>query len=490
MFEFNRFTGARLRAVVTCFLASAGAPALAQNAGNAPVTPDMQFVEIARQAPGFGGLFLDESGAMTIYLKGADARAALATQRAPKARALAAIGAVMGDRIPARLRAPMQSLTTQAVDAVKVLRADFDAIELYRVKEVADQALGQPGVVFTDIDEKRNRVVIGVENADGLQKAQSIMRASGAPAAAFVIEPARAFNQTASLSSRFRPAPGGVQIEADIGLTRYRRCTLGFNAERNGVAGFVTNSHCTKTRGASEGIDIHQPDDPVLSEGNKIGDEEIDPPYFSRAFCPTGFRCRFSDSAWIRYNTAPGKDIARTTNDVGSRTINSANPRLTIVSETAQPLMGMTLSKVGRSTGWTHGQVTATCVDTVVANTKILMRCQSIVTRTFGTHRITAAGDSGSPVFELLPNEQDVSLHGILWGEQEEGLRFVFSPMQSVQGEIGPLVTFRPPPPPPSEREQCLKDCDFEYKACIGDGLSTAFCQNMRSQCYAACPAQ
>lgn len=89
-------------------------------------------------------------------------------------------------------------------------------------------------------------------------------------------------------------------------------------------------------------------------------------------------------------------NIVRTTShgtSPGSITIDSANPRFRIIGEAAYPVAGQTLEKIGRTTGWTYGQVTNTCVDTNVAGSNITLLCQDYVSAGIG------AGDSGSPVF-------------------------------------------------------------------------------------------
>lgn len=51
-------------------------------------------------------------------------------------------------------------------------------------------------------------------------------------------------------------------------------------------------------------------------------------------------------------------------------------------------------------------------------------------------------GDSGAPVFRRTrsPQDDDVRLMGILWGGIE-GESFVYSKMNQIQNELGPLST-------------------------------------------------
>jgi hypothetical protein len=90
------------------------------------------------------------------------------------------------------------------------------------------------------------------------------------------------------------------------------------------------------------------------------------------------------------------------------------------------------VQKVGRTTGWTSGNVTNTCVTVNVSGSNIQLLCQTLVQRA-GT-QIVAGGDSGSPVFTGSSN---ATLIGILWGGNSSGDLFVFSPLKSIQDELG-----------------------------------------------------
>jgi hypothetical protein len=77
--------------------------------------------------------------------------------------------------------------------------------------------------------------------------------------------------------------------------------------------------------------------------------------------------------------------------------------------------VGATVNKVGRTTGWTQGNITNTCVNTGVQGTKLVQLCQTFVSAGVG------AGDSGSDVFEIT-SSTDVKLAGILWGGSAAGI--------------------------------------------------------------------
>src|SRR5436309_1264765 len=106
-----------------------------------------------------------------------------------------------------------------------------------------------------------------------------------------------------------------------------------------------------------------------------------------------------------------------------------------IVSE-GPSTVGATVNKVGRTTGWTQGQVTATCVTVNVFGSLITQVCQDVVSAGVG------GGDSGSPVFAIASGT-DVQLRGILWGGTLDGTQFVYSPIANIEraDELGPITT-------------------------------------------------
>lgn len=487
-----------LKIFAALILATAGgAPIASAQQAQAPatnvVTYDDKLVKIAEQAPGFGGMYFDDKGVLQIYMKNAAELRGADAMKSAKAQVTAAIAKVLGAEFLA------QSATRRArAQEPNIIKGDYDIVELARWKKSLGAALGGQEIVFTDLDERRNRVTVGVIGDPSRQRIEALAKSLGVPAEALIVEETQPIRFHASLRDKLRPVPGGAQIEIDTGVFAFKICTLGFNVVRNGRDGFVTNSHCTKNRGVSNDDDFHQPNDPLLS-GNKIGDEDADPPYFTGGVCPAGRKCRFSDSAYADYRIERGRfEIARTTNNVGSLTINGFPSVFRIMSETPDPMVGIRLNKVGRTTGWAFGDVRSTCIDVNVADTDIRLLCQSRVARVSGTNKLTDNGDSGSPVFAILPTASQASLHGILWGGPDDGSSFVFSPMSLIEQELGQLTTFTaqqppqptPPPPPLTPRQQCLQECAAERDACLADGGLGSQCIPAFRRCRERCPTR
>jgi hypothetical protein len=388
-------------------------------------TLDERFAAIAQRVSGFGGMFRD-GDVLKVYLvdrgQGAAAERAIAETFGPR-------------RIPAR--------------GVQVLQAQYPFLQLRAWQEQMGALFDLPGVILTDIDESTNRLEVGVDQPGTISAVEQELARLRIPRAAVNIVITEPVRYAATLREKVRPIVGGLQIafgpggaSPPVGL-----CTLGFNAIRAGVEGFVGNSHCTMTPGdVLVPTSYYQPD--ATTVGTLIGTEVADPAY-TQAQCPPGRRggrvwtCRWSDSAFSQRaadveggNTGLGR-IAR---PGGPNTSSLTIEGFFQIDSEGGSLRGDTVNKVGRTTGWTQGDVTRTCVHTVPFGTNIVLLCQDVVAagRDFG--------DSGSPVFQITTPAADptVQLRGILWGIS--GTRngtptFIYSPIGNVEKDLGELTT-------------------------------------------------
>jgi hypothetical protein len=287
------------------------------------------------------------------------------------------------------------------------------------------------GVVFTDADETRGRLVVGVldRGVEGLIRAR--LAALNIAAQSVEVVETQPIFQVATLRDKVRPVVGGLQIRFSQFL-----CSLGFNAIRGSVAGFVTASHCSDQQGSVDGTQYYQPLNQVADEF--IGTEIADPAYRRNiSGCPRGRVCRRSDA-----NFSDGDDGVNFTLGGIAMTTGANNGSLLINGEfritgEGPASVGDTGNKVGRTTGWTQGQVTRTCVNTGVSGSNIVLLCQDFVENDV---QIVAGGDSGSPVFRI--DDASVTLLGGLWGGNSSGTLFVYSPIANIEQELGALRTF------------------------------------------------
>jgi hypothetical protein len=298
-----------------------------------------------------------------------------------------------------------------------VAQARLEAI----FQRTSSEVLALPGTVFADNDEVAGKVVYGVENAAAMNGVRHALARLGVDEADFEVRLTKPVVLAQTLRDEFRPTQGGIQIH----FTRYV-CTLGFNVDHDGGRSFITNSHCTASQGGTEGTVYYQPASNV--NGTVIATEVSDPPYSKNlANCPRGKVCRLSDASRALYAnpaSATRGEIAKPTG-LGSLTVGGT------FSITSQgDVTSGTVNKVGRTTGWTQGNITATCAHTNVSGSKVHLRCQTFVAAG------VAGGDSGSPVFQITSGD-NVKLAGILWGGASDGSMFVYSPISAIQTELG-----------------------------------------------------
>jgi hypothetical protein len=375
--------------------------------------PDLpSAAEFDRQVPGFGGFFLNQDGTPTVYLT-------RGSSRAPAERVLAGYLTAHG-------------LSTAAVH---VVQGQYGWKQLQRWQEAATvQALAISGAVFVDNDETLNRIRIGVENLGVTGQIRAAVARGGIPDAAVIVERVQPIVQVATLQNVVdRPVRAGVQINFPGFL-----CSVGFNATSGTQKSFVTASHCTTKQGGVESTPYWQPLESTAP--TQIATEVADPVYVKGGpGCPKGKTCRNSDASRAAYingaNQALGL-IARTSGaNNGSLTITGS---FSISADDCSTLggclaSGTTVNKIGRTTGWTAGSITNTCVNTGVQGSRVVLFCQTFVSAGVG------GGDSGSDVFQVTGTS--VKLAGVLWGGNSGGTQFVFSPFGNVVSELGPLTT-------------------------------------------------
>jgi hypothetical protein len=375
-------------------------------AGGRSLTLDERFGQVAMRVPGFGGMYLSGNTLM-VYL----------TNPSEGTAAVDAIQGVFGaGAVPAA--------------GVQFLPARYGFAQLAMWHARMGSLFSVPGVFLTDIDERTNTLKVGVTSASAALAVNARLAILGIPQAAVRVVAMQPFLPTSILRDQIRPIEGGIQIAFSLFL-----CTQGFNGVRAGINGFVVNSHCTDVQGGFEGTQHYQPE---VEPENFIGTEIADPPY-TLDKCPMGLigrLCRYSDSAYDQRDAGVAADqgfLARTDGvNTGSLTISG---QFRITSEGAS-VAGATVNKVGRTTGWTQGLVTDTCVDILVLGSLFAQVCQDIVSAKVG------AGDSGSPVFAITAGD-DVQLRGILWGGNLDGTVFVYSPIANIEraDELGPIST-------------------------------------------------
>lgn len=401
---------------------------------------DGEFVRLARQIPGFGGYWFDESGDLVVSL----------TDLRQEGAARAAVAGVAARR-------PLLGEDRHAGPAtVRARKASYDFVQLQGWRVRLRQLLGMPGMVYLDVDEAANRVRIGAQDY-AIGDVRARVAGLGVPAAAVIVESAGAGRLVAGPGTYTRPVKGGLRIHrVDTG----QNCTLGYNVYYNiynpphivasGARAFMTASHCTAEWLGSDGAAFRQ-------GGAVIGQELWDPPFLTsqnHSGCPgigpnyPPARCRYSDAAVIQYNDSVSwrlGGIVRTRwaamsgSTPGDTVIDVSNPEFSVTGVNTWPSQGQTVYKMGATTGWTGGRVDQACVDRTAQDgvQPYVFFCQyKVVGHAW-------SGDSGSPVF-TWSGGNTVGLAGIVWrlDDLNPTTQFWFSSIGGIQQDFGVGFTY------------------------------------------------
>lgn len=417
-------------------------------APGARLSIDDEYARLADEVPGFGGIYFDASGVPVVQMK------------------TSGVSAEVRERVSELLLRGSNGNAVRAAQVagqvanLRVARARYDFRELYDWyhDRVTPVAFTVPGVVMTDIDERRNRIVIGVRDASYLDQARARFTELGlSPDAYEVTEspfgaveppastqnggdcdpmtailecpepPTGSGGDTTSLRATRRPIIGGLQIAYSQAQLTYQ-CSAGFNIVRseNGSVSperyFVTNSHCG-VMGEMTGMSMGQ-----STPNENVANEVADPVFVGGAaepMCPPGRACRFSDASLFQYYSASSAQHGASAFPALGY-VNVGDVRA-IVGE-GDPVVGMVVNRIGRTTGRSVGTVEQTCVNMVVwsgtFDTGRTLLCQSRATYS------SESGDSGGPVVEVLPDGSLVA-RGIHWRNNGG-----FSPMNVMLAEL------------------------------------------------------
>lgn len=399
---------------------------------------EQSFAALSDSIPGFAGYYYDRSG--TLVIRVADASASLNSRVTGATKPLAPVPESTGQSATAQVRRVFEALR-RPLKATRVTPAPFAFVELARWRDAIMHNLPD-GVYSVDLDEEHNRVRIGVAEPGIESKVREVARTSGVPEVAVQTFIAPKPQLRSTLWNNVRPVAAGLQIGWSGAPGAY--CTAGVNASYLFTYPvLLTASHCSlkyvQLDGTGSGAtSYYQPN--VNTSANRIGNEFDDPHYFTGGSCPAGAACRWSDALAVYYNPQSLTAYNKLARPSGSPAYLSAGSSLTIggylnvIGTWSSAPVGEELMKVGATSGWTRGYVTATCVNrnmgfwsSVGANVWIL--CSD------ATDIHSEPGDSGAGIFKwyggtdvyfvgLLfggpTNNYNVTWHSNLWGIERE----------------------------------------------------------------------
>ena len=393
---------------------------------------DASFERIAARAPSFAGAYLDSTSALVVLVT--NAADAVASTSAAKAEVMSQL-----DIDPAALPESAEFARSQTLrSSTKLVRYTFLELVNWR-SAVAPQLMSDDAVLSIDVDEKANRLAVGVSDASAGKRISTLLASAHVLDNAFLVFATKATVPSAyDVDGRNRPLTGGYYLGPS-------GCTLTGTALRGSDHVLLAASHCTAAAFSLDYGSVWQG-----TQTPTFGIEQIDPNPYG---CGTLFnpkRCRRADIAAYNVNYIPSDPgdtlswypglIAKTTyptsgvyQSAGSKVIDTSNPYWTVTATSNSVLVGQTLHKVGNVTGWTFGDVTATCVDKKQAITNVWIVCSDVA------GMFCADGDSGSPVFIAGWNLTAIFV-GVVWGK-DPGSAVAISNFGQMKQDLG-TITF------------------------------------------------
>jgi hypothetical protein len=369
-------------------------------------------------------------------------------------------------------------------------KTPFTWFDIYHFKEALRDVFTIHDTVFLDADESCGCVTVGISSERARPLVENFVKLAQVPADGVRIQYAAPVTPWQNVTGQFRPMVGGIQIKNDDGPFAFLgagigdTCTMTIVGTRFGIAGIITASHCTRVQGGVEATSFYQ-NGKNLFGVDYVAHESADPVWIAGTpGCPAGSLCRSSDSAFavvdIGNQNAALASIARpdtlclspaipASSTPCSLNLPSLTSMLTVTSTAGPPMMGATVTKVGRSTGWTGGPVTSTCV-TVTSLPPFSLLCATFAT-VGGTF-----GDSGAPVFTIPAGAGATATTATLVGLTVGGSStptsstMFFSPIGAVVSDLSPLALFPPavtPGQPGSPPSPCVTGCGEARNACM-----------------------
>ncbi len=182
-------------------------------------TLDDLFLAIASEVPEFAGLYFDR-GVPTVALT------------TPSATVL--------DRAVDRVVAVFGAERFEGEAPFRAAAADFGFEVLHEARQQARGLLAKPEVATLDIDERRNRLVVGTHDAASAEYVAHLLANEAISTDLAVIETST-YEPQVDLKATVRPLRAGRRVLTN----QLSYCTMGPIVDLFGKRGWLTNSHCT-----------------------------------------------------------------------------------------------------------------------------------------------------------------------------------------------------------------------------------------------------
>lgn len=382
-----------------------------QNPRNVYKTLDEALASVVNHIPGFGGFFVREDGTLIVNIANPHIEDLYEFNERNQAVDILQnrFDQLFGKRFTDRFD----------ISQLEFVEAAFDYRQLNEWrKKIRMRVSDIPDLVFIDIYDEKNRIRIGVEQIDKYQ-IHSVLKELEIPTEAVLIvfaEPLKldvglnelnnkkksSSLETHSVSPANSAEPllddsdkfvGGIEVIGEFA------CTLGLNVNWGGIVGFVTASHCTQYWFANDNTSFSH-------SGELIGYAEFDRQTTQDdGWCPVGHFCRYSSAVLVQYSPTALQDveigyIARTTG-LNSNILDDPYG-FEITESIVWPYPSQELNMVGKSSGWTRGDVITGCKDFYLSlnNYPDHLDTDTMLICVFHATYDSQTGDSGAPIFD------------------------------------------------------------------------------------------
>jgi hypothetical protein len=312
---------------------------------DAATTLDGTFVRIAQENPGFAGIYYGEDGALNVVMAGTQPLSARIGGR------LTGLGI---DPTAQPVRGACAGSTTSSSSTRCTGRCAAGARHRRRGLHRRGRG-GEPGA------HRR-----GARNGRRGRAERAVVHA-GVPSEAVIIEMTDPIElEPDAAADRVRPVAGGLQINFTRGdpprASSARWASTCVRRSIPNVRGFVTNSHCSDTRG--EVVPTPYWQHSRFVENTFIGMEALGHPVLPAAASARRVASAATATRWASATSRASitcvrpdlQDAGATGMNDGSLDYRSRRTRSsTIVDELPFPVVGQVLHKVGRTSGWTSG---------------------------------------------------------------------------------------------------------------------------------------
>lgn len=371
---------------------------------------DAMFLKMANELPGFGGYSIGKDGRFKVLLtRGKDT---------PRLRGLIqrSLVARHSDKRAGGRKINLDPSSFEYQPIAYTIQQIMSWREIVSVKLLDHRVIGGVGY-----NETNGLITVGLHDLS--DQAQVLRQLVALRIPSDVVE----FIQTPKLTVSGtltdyapRPTPTGYAFRTNGAGGEY--CTMGFNAELQGVYGFFSAGHCgTGYNGDQMSInrDAYQPDLGTTS----IARLTVNPTLFA---CENTYGCRSSDAAFYRYHNQTNKSnftkIAKTADIgyagyAGSTTVVG---NFNVIGRRDYPNLYDPMEKVGYVTGWTGGEFVLTCYDAVSQDDPTTPQIEDQSTKVCSDYYTgaTQSGDSGGPVFERF-DSTSINILGIAFARAE-----------------------------------------------------------------------